>query len=153
MLALLMFVFPPQLASLSMITLAFPFTDIVILAVPAESLLPVVLILIISTVTGAFGQIETVLTQRVLIDAIPTRVRNSVYSLFPTLMLLFSMPQITLFGWVITEYGVPLALILCSLISFVGVLLMRRGLSYPIPTEEESVESEVAEEEIVSDEG
>ncbi len=153
LLALLMFVFPPQLASLSMLTLTFPFTDIVILAVPVESLLPVALIFIIYTVTGAFGQIETVLTQRVLIDAIPTRVRNSVYSLFPTLMLLFSMPQISLYGWIITEYGVPLALILCSLVSFVGVLLMRRGLSYPIPTEEESVESEVAEEEIVSDEG
>jgi MFS family permease len=153
LLALLMFLLPPQLGSISILTVVFPFTDIVILAVPLESLLPVLLLLIIRTVTGAFGSIETVLTQRILIDAIPTRVRNSVYSLFPTLMLLFSMPQISVFGWVITEYGVPLALIFCSMVATLGVLLMRKGLSYPIPVDEEPVGPEVVEEEVVPDEG
>lgn len=91
-----------------------------------------------------FGSIENILTQRVLIDAIPTRVRNGVYSLFPTLMLIFAMPQIVLYGWIIQKFGVPYSLLICSFIALIGVFLVRKGFSYPIP-KEESVESQVLE--------
>ncbi len=142
LLTLLMLILPPQLASSSLLLLTFPFTDIVILAVPIESVLPVILIFIIYTATGAFGQIENVLTQRVLIDAIPTRVRNGVYSLFPTLMLIFAMPQVIFYGWIITEYGVPLSLLLCSGVAIIGILLIRKGFSYPIPVPDDGLAME-----------
>ena len=144
LIAILMFFLPPQLTSSSLILLTVPFTDIVLFAVPVESLLPVIIIFILITITGVFGSIENILTQRVLIDAIPTRVRNGVYSLFPTLMLIFAMPQILLYGWIIQEFGVPYSLLICSLIALIGVFLIRKGLSYPIP-KEEPVESEVVD--------
>jgi MFS family permease len=134
LMAVIMIALPPVLTSPDLFTLYLPLTDILILAVPFESLLPVLLIIIIYAIVSAFGQVQGILVQRVFVDAIPSRVRNSVYSLMPTLMLIFSMPQITFFGWIIQEYGVPLALILCSVIALIGVALLHKGLTYPIPT-------------------
>ena len=63
----------------------------------------------------------------------------------PTLMLIFSMPQISFFGWIIQMSGVPLALILCSGIALIGVGLIHKGFTYPIPTHDD--EQEVTEDE------
>ena len=145
LMALLMIALPPVLASPNLFIFYFPLTNIVILAVPFESFLPVVLIIIIYAIAGVFGQIQGILVSRVFVDAIPSRVRNSVYSLMPTMMLIFSIPQITFFGWIIQFYGVPLALILCSAIAMIGVALLHKGLTFPIPSHDD--EKEVIEDE------
>jgi MFS family permease len=137
LIALVMIVLPPIATSTSLLIITFPLTEIVIIAVPIESLLPVSLIVIAFAIAGAFGQIQGILVSRVFVDAIPSRVRNSVYSLMPSLMLLFSIPQISFFGWIIQVYGVPLALILCSGIAMIGVALLHKGFTYPIPSHEE----------------
>ncbi|MCK5150326.1 MAG: hypothetical protein KAQ65_00735 [Candidatus Thorarchaeota archaeon] len=55
------------------------------------------------------------------------------------------MPQISFFGWIIQMSGVPLALILCSGIALIGVGLIHKGFTYPIPTHDD--EQEVTEDE------
>jgi hypothetical protein len=82
---------------------------------------------------GAFLQLGGVLTSRVFVDAIPNRVRNGVYSLFPTVVLIFAIPQIAFFGWLIPLLGISTTLFLCGCISTIGVLMIRKGLSYPKP--------------------
>jgi hypothetical protein len=44
------------------------------------------------------------------------------------------MPQIALFGWLIS-ISIPLTLILVGIISSIGCLLIRKGLQYPHPKE------------------
>jgi hypothetical protein len=80
-----------------------------------------------------FGGFAEILTQRVLLDAIPNRNRNSIYSLQPTILLLLSIPQIVFFGWFIPTFGFPLTLTGCALVSLAGILVIRYALGLEIP--------------------
>ena len=55
------------------------------------------------------------------------------YSLFPTLATLFAIPQIALFGWLITIIGFPLTLASCGVISATGVMLIIHGFRHEAP--------------------
>jgi len=132
--AIIMIVFPIPPPGSPMIDVNLPGTEILILRVPIDSILPVLIMIIVFFAVGIFFQLAGVLTSRVFVDAIPNRVRNGVYSLFPTVVLLLSIPQIALFGWLIS-ISIPLTLILIGIISSMGCLMIRKGLQYPHPEE------------------
>ncbi|MHA3963541.1 MAG: MFS transporter [Candidatus Thorarchaeota archaeon SMTZ1-45] len=131
--AAIMLLFPPAAPSTNVLTLYWPFTSIELLTLPAENLIPIVLIFTTFVSTSFFGGFAEILTQRVLLDVIPNRIRNSMYSLFPTVATLLAIPQIALFGWSITIIGFPLTLAACGLISFMGVLLIVHGFRHEPP--------------------
>jgi hypothetical protein len=136
-LAAVMFVFPPVTEGVTIIEILLPFTDVVIFEIPETFILPIILLFTTFLVTGLFSGFANILTQRLMLDVIPNRIRNSVYSLIPTVAMLFALPQIAFFGYTIQTFGFPVSLMLCALVSLVGVFMIRRGLSYPIPTPEE----------------
>lgn len=129
--AIVMFVFPIPPSDSPMIDYTFPGTEILILRVPVASIIPVALMILVFFTVGIFFQLANVLTSRVFIDAIPNRVRNGVYSLFPTVVLLMSIPQIAFFGWLISVAPIPYTLILCGFISTVGCAMIRKAFQYP----------------------
>ena len=131
--AVLMTFFPPATASANILTLYWPLTSIELLTLPVENILPIALIFLTFVSTMFFGGFAEILTQRVLLDVIPNRIRNSMYSLFPTLATLFAIPQIALFGWLITIIGFPLTLASCGVVSFMGVLLIVHGFRHEPP--------------------
>ena len=51
--------------------------------------------------------------------------------------MLASAPLIALFGWLIPQYGFPLTFSICSLVTLIGALLVRKAFSYPIPKADE----------------
>ncbi len=129
---------------LAIITSTFPSTPLdspVIpgLDFPIEGLTPTTLIFIVFVISSAFGGFAQILTQRVMIDVIPSKIRNSMYSLQPTLIMLASAPLIALFGWLIPQYGFPLTFTICSLVTFTGALLVRKAFTYPIPKADEVI--------------
>ncbi|MFX1563322.1 MAG: hypothetical protein ACFFDP_08440 [Promethearchaeota archaeon] len=124
--------FPPPV-TVTIITFYFPFTFIPIFQIPIESIIPIILIFIIFLITSLFESFSNILTQRVMIDVFPTRIRNSLYSFKPTVAMLFAIPLLIFFGWLLPLYGFPLTFGLCSLISLLGAILIRKGFSYPIP--------------------
>lgn len=136
--AIIFLVFPPPPAGAPIISYVIPGTDILLLQVPVGSLLPVLLLISLFFICGVFLQLGGVLTSRIYIDAIPNRVRNGVYSLFPTVVMLFAIPQIAFFGWFIQFAGIPITLIACGCISTLGVLMIRRAFSHPPPSPEEN---------------
>jgi hypothetical protein len=144
--AAIMFLFPVPPPGSPMIDVYLPNTEILILRVPLGSILPVMIMIVVFYVMGIALQLGGVLTSRIYVDAIPNRVRNGVYSLFPTVVLLMSMPQIALFGWLIS-ISIPLTLILVGVISSIGCLLIRKGLQYPHPKEleQDTQESDMGE--------
>ncbi|MFW9887573.1 MAG: hypothetical protein ACFFER_05285 [Candidatus Thorarchaeota archaeon] len=95
--------------------------------IPAGNILPVVLLFLSFTLTSFFGGFAEILTRRELLDAIPNRIRNSMYSPSPTIATIFALSQIWFFGWLISTMGFPLTLLLCGLVSLIGVLLIRKG--------------------------
>ncbi|MFW9976317.1 MAG: MFS transporter [Candidatus Thorarchaeota archaeon] len=141
--ALLVFVFQP-LGAGPIIEFFFPNTDILLLAIPLESFIPVILMFIAFSVGGLFYGFTNILTQRVLIDIVPSNIRNSVYSLMPTVTMLFAIPQILIIGPAIENVGFIPALVFCAVISGIGVLLVRKGLSYPMPILDEAKQESLA---------
>ncbi|NHI90340.1 MAG: MFS transporter [Candidatus Thorarchaeota archaeon] len=132
-LAAMMFFFPPVGDAAVMATVYLPFTSIVLIELPVQHIVPIVLLFALFTVTMFFGGFAEILTQRELLDAIPNRNRNSLYSLQPTILLLLSTPQIVFFGWLIPLVGFPPTLLICAMISLAGVMIIRHALSLEKP--------------------
>ncbi|MFW9786073.1 MAG: MFS transporter [Candidatus Thorarchaeota archaeon] len=132
-LAALMFFFPPVGDAAVMVTVYLPFTSIVLIELPIQHIVPIIALFSLFTVTMFFGGFAEILTQRELLDAIPNRNRNSLYSLQPTILLILSTPQIVVFGWLIPRIGFPATLLLCAGISLVGVFIIRYALSLEKP--------------------
>jgi MFS family permease len=132
-----MVVLPPITEGAIIVEILLPFTDIVIMEIPQKFIIPIVLLLCTFIFTGLFGGFSNILTQRLLLDVIPNRIRNSIYSLMPTVAMMLALPQIVIIGFTIQHFGFPVSLTICALISLVGVLMIKKGLSYPIPTPEE----------------
>ncbi len=142
MMAIIMFIFPPIENATEIITLVLPFTSFVLIELPVAHIVPIIVLFTLFTVTMFFSGFADILTARVLLDAIPDRNRNSLYSLQPTILMLLSIPQIAIFGWLIPEIGFPMTLILCAIISLSGVLVTKHalGLERPIANPETSTE-------------
>jgi MFS family permease len=137
--ATIMFLFPPVTSdSASIISIYWPFTEIELLTLPLDNILPIALIFTTFVTTSFFGGFADILTQRVLLDVIPNRIRNSMYSLFPTIATIFAIPQIALFGWLITLIGFPLTLASCGVVSLLGVLMIVHGFKHDVPKIEET---------------
>ncbi len=135
--AAIMFFFPPPPALLPAIELTLPFTSVVFLSIPVESVVPVMFIALTFTFTMFCGACAEILTQREMLDVVPNKIRNSMYSLQPTIMILFAIPQIGIFGWIIPIIGFPLTLLIIGLVNLVGVVIIKIGLDQPKPTKRE----------------
>ncbi len=151
--ALIMFLFPPAPAGSPTYDVYLPYTDVAILTVPIESLIPVAIIFCTFVSTGFFSQFANILTQRQLLDVIPNRIRNSMYSLQPTISTLLAIPQILVFGWIIADFSFSVALAGVGMISLFGALMIRHGLSYPKPVVEDETwsVSETIDESVIDD--
>jgi hypothetical protein len=137
-LAAITYFFRPAPPGAPTIDVLWPFTDLVIASMPQQSVIPITLAFITFVATSFFGGFAEILTQRMLLDVIPNRIRNSIYSLIPTVAIVLAIPQIALFGMLVPMYGFPLTLTGIAIVSFVGVLLIRHGLAQPkpVPTED-----------------
>lgn len=143
--ALIMIIFPVPPADSPMIDFLLPGTNILILRVPIDAIVPVLMMIGVFFTFGIFLQLAGVLTSRVFVDAIPNRVRNGVYSLFPTVILLMSIPQIAFFGWLISIAPIPLTLILCGFISAIGCVMIHKAFQYQ-PSTQDQVTDEAVDE-------
>jgi MFS family permease len=141
LLAVLMLVLPPPPADSEMMNIFIPFTDILFLQVPVLSATPLFLFLVIWISGGVFFTIAAILWMRVLIDVIPNRIRNGVYSLLPTLVVMAAIPQVAILGWLIPLVGIPSVLVLSGLVSSAGALILRLGFSYQKPLLEDRIQS------------
>ncbi|MFX1369748.1 MAG: MFS transporter [Promethearchaeota archaeon] len=135
--ASVLYFFPPMSTGADLVSIMLPFTSVEILRIPIANVLPIFLIFMVFCFTLIFGGFAEILTQRILLDVIPNRNRNSIYSLSPTILFLFAMPQIGIYGWLINIIGFPVTLVLCGLVSVGGVLVIRSGLAKPRPIIEE----------------
>ena len=133
-------------------TVLIPFTNLPLIEIPVQTLIPVVLLFLLFISLNVFGAIAGILTQRVMLDVIPNRIRNSMYSLQPTLAMLLSMPLIAFFGWFIPfTGGFLLTFIICAMISLLAVLMIVAAFNNPIPKADELVPATEKEQEEVQE--
>ncbi len=145
LLAIITTLFPVPLDSTQMLRVYMPGTDILIVEFPLQGILPMILIFVVFVVTEMFSGFAEILTQRIMIDVIPNRIRNSMYSLKPTLSTIISIPLIGVFGWILPLFGFPPTLLLVSAFALLGALLIREGFKHPVPKIEEIVDAQLNE--------
>jgi MFS family permease len=132
------------------VSIFIPFTNLPLIEIPVQTIVPVALIFILFVALNMFGAIADILTQRVMLDVVPNKIRNSIYSLQPTLVMIVSMPLIAFFGWLLPQSGgFSLTLLLCAIISLVGTMMIREAFKNPIPVAEAVVEADKKESEEV----
>ena len=92
--------------------------------------LPALIVCLTFVITGIFDGALNVLQQRLVLDLIPDRTRNSLYSLFPTLTLILAAPQLIFFSGILPVFGPPPILIGLGFISTTGCLLIALGMHF-----------------------
>jgi MFS family permease len=158
-LAVIVYLFPGIPAGTDPETLEFfkvliPFTNLSLIEIPVQTVVPVLLLFLLFISLNMFGAIAGILTQRVMLDVIPNRIRNSMYSLQPTLVMFISMPLIAFFGWFIPYTGgFLLTFLICAVISVLGVAMVWTAFKNPIPKAEELVPATKKEQEEVQEMG
>ncbi len=153
LLSITTFFFPPPLASSLLLYIPIPWIGLVpyphlitiFLIIPFASIIPVTLVFVIFLFGDVFASVAQILHQRVMIDVVPTRFRNSLYSFRPTLAMLLAMPLLIIFSFLLPIYGFPLTFALVSSVAFLGAYLTQKGYSYPIYKAEDLPEAEAEE--------
>ena len=132
---------PPETdpSTIDFVTILIPFTNLPLIQIPVQTVIPVILLFAIFVGLNMFGSLAGILMQRVMIDVIPNRIRNSMYSLQPTLVMLVSMPLIAFYGWLIPISGFTLPFLISAVISAISVVMIWFAFKYPIPKAEEIV--------------
>ncbi|MFX1510947.1 MAG: MFS transporter [Promethearchaeota archaeon] len=92
--------------------------------------LPAIIVCLTFIITGIFDGAVNVVQQRLILDLIPDRTRNALYSLFPTLTLIFAAPQLIYFSSLLPVVGPSPILIGLSLISTSGCIFIALGMHY-----------------------
>ncbi|MFX1255840.1 MAG: hypothetical protein ACFFCZ_29815 [Promethearchaeota archaeon] len=77
---------------------------------------------------GMWESLEFTLRNQLNLDLVPDKLRNSIYSLLPTITTLIGIPG-TIFGsWFISLYSFTAGILLTAIISLIGVLIVGIGL-------------------------
>jgi MFS family permease len=156
-LAVIVYLFPgippgTDPATVELFTVLIPFTNLPLIEIPVQTVIPVILLFFLFVSLNMFGSIAGILTQRVMLDVIPNRIRNSMYSLQPTLVMVVSMPLIAFFGWFIPfTGGFLLSFLICAVISLLVVAMIWAAFNNPIPKAEELVPATEEEKEEVQE--
>jgi len=79
-------------------------------------------------ITGIFTAYGNILNQRFMLDLIPDNIRNGIYSLIPTLTLLFAIPQFLFFVPLLILFGPAAVLFGLGVVSLIGVVILFLGL-------------------------
>jgi MFS family permease len=138
-------------STIEFLTILIPFTNLPLIEIPVQTVIPVALLFTVFVCLNMFGAIAGILTQRVMLDVIPNRIRNSMYSLQPTLIMLVSMPLIAFFGWFIPIYGFTPTFIISAVISLLSVVMIWSAFKNPVPKAEELVPATEKEKEEVQE--
>ena len=86
-------------------------------------IIPLFLSSIILTIPWILLQVAVIIESRIFLDLIPDRNRNSVYSLIPTLVLLFNTPTVMIGGILLEDFGINATLFVLVVIGLISSLI------------------------------
>ncbi len=82
----------------------------------------IILVILIFIITGIFSQLTLVLRQRIIIDLIPEEIRNSVYSLIPTIVGILSLPIMPFVGNLVVTYNISTGILFLALFEIAAAI-------------------------------
>lgn len=102
--------------------------------------LAIFLVLTLFTITDIIYIITNLLEQSLFIDVVPDANRNSIYSLLPTLILLFNAPAVIISGIILSIIGIPATLLLLVIIGTIGVFFQYLAIQMLPEKKKKSIE-------------
>ncbi|MHA2495861.1 MAG: MFS transporter [Candidatus Hodarchaeales archaeon] len=106
-----------------------------------------VAVIILFQWVGIWLPLRAILQGRLMLELVPDKYRNAVYSLLPSLILLLSVPLVTVGGFVINHHGFSAGILFIVTIQLVSAIFLGLGLYWltrpkplEIPPGEELVE-------------
>jgi MFS family permease len=84
---------------------------------------------IIFQLPGVWEPLEFILRNRLNLDLVPDEIRNSIYSLLPTITTIIGIPGALLGGYILNTSPFSSAILVTALFSGIGVILTGMGLS------------------------
>jgi MFS family permease len=132
-LAAIIFLFPPPAEPGLVYSIILPGSTLPLLEFPASTLAPVILTAILFVASSLFGMMSGILTQRVIIDVVPNKIRNGFYSLRATLIVFASLPLFPFFGWLTPEFGFATSFMIFFVITTFGTFLIWVAFKQHIP--------------------
>ncbi len=94
----------------------------------------ILLITILFTLADLFFQTTIILRQRIMIDLVPAQIRNSVYSLIPTIVGILSVPFMSLVGMLISTINISIGILFLSLFEIAAAIAFY--ISFKLPERE-----------------
>ncbi|MFX0116250.1 MAG: hypothetical protein ACFFB3_17000, partial [Candidatus Hodarchaeota archaeon] len=121
------------------------------LAPPEESLViwKFFALIAVFTLFATWEGLGFILNNRLKVDLVPDRVRNAIYSLEPTLVLILSIPFIVVGGIVIESLGMGIGALLTSILSVIGIIILGLGLLW-LPQRAEGTKHSDSSEELLT---
>jgi len=82
----------------------------------------IILVILIFIITGIFNQLTLILRQRIIIDLVPEEIRNSVYSLIPTIVGILSIPFMIIVGNLVNTYNISTGILFLALFEIAAAI-------------------------------
>ncbi|MHA2173901.1 MAG: MFS transporter [Candidatus Hodarchaeales archaeon] len=99
----------------------------------------IVLVALIFTLAGIFDQLTMVLRQRIMIDLVPERIRNSVYSLIPTIVGVLSVPFMSIVGALIGIFSISTGILFLAIFEIAAAFAFY--IAFKLPKKESQEKS------------
>ncbi|MHA2097166.1 MAG: MFS transporter [Candidatus Kariarchaeaceae archaeon] len=110
---------------------------------PKFNLAAVGILILIFVGSAAFGSVGELLTRKLFLEIVPDDMRNSIYSLLPTLGLIIGTPIVYLLGLWIADIGFSTAIFIFVLFALIGVVFEFLAMQYYYPSARETVGTEI----------
>ncbi|MHA2226856.1 MAG: MFS transporter [Candidatus Hodarchaeales archaeon] len=103
--------------------------------------------ILLASLAGSVFSLSLTLSQRIMLDLVPSEFRNSVYSLMPTIFAIIGIPVLPIAGAAVESFGLPAGILIAGITCFMGfvfITLALRSKSVTIlPTETKSTDGAV----------
>ncbi|MHA2365227.1 MAG: MFS transporter [Candidatus Hodarchaeales archaeon] len=98
---------------------------LIIFVIPMENslnLIGIILITLNFTISGIFNQLIEIIYQKEVLDLVPIKIRNSIYSLIPTIVGIFSIPFMILVGNLIERYNFSIGILILAILEMIAAI-------------------------------
>ncbi len=98
---------------------------------PTDEFNPVGIIgtfLLLAILVGLLFDVSRTLSQRILLDLVPSENRNAVYSLMPSIVSVIGIPVLPITGAAVESWGLPLGIGIAGFICIISVILISYSL-------------------------
>jgi len=99
--------------------------------------------LLLAILVGLLFDISRTLSQRILLDLVPSENRNAVYSLTPSIVSFIGIPVLPIAGAAVESWGLPIGIGIAGIICIIALILISYSLHIKISSKSAQLQEEL----------